>query len=114
MPTVITRQGSLYEPMTLTASVSTTAAFSLNIAAGAMMLVDSKSAGGSVTISFYIKGDDRFAETYQLVDETGAAVTQVVTAVGQAFALPDSLFAARMVLAVLSSGTATVRYCTKG
>lgn len=114
MPTAIIRQGSLYEPITLTNSVSTTQGFSLNIAAGGMLLVDSKSAGGSITISFYVKGDERFPETYQLVDSSGVAITQTITANNQAFALPDGLFAARFILPVLSSGTAVVRYVTKG
>jgi|NOAtaT_7_FD_contig_21_11752181_length_1160_multi_5_in_0_out_0_2 hypothetical protein len=114
MPTAIIRQGSLYEPITLTASVATTAGFSLNIAAGGMLLLDSKSAAGTITISFYVKGDERFSDTYQLVDSSGAAITQTVTAAGQAFPLPDGLFAARFILPVVSSGTAVVRYATKG
>jgi hypothetical protein len=114
MPTAIIRQGSLYEPITLTNSVSTTAGFSLNIAAGGMLLIDSKSAAGTITITFYVKGDERLPDTYQLVDGSGVAVSQTITAAGQCFALPDSLFAARFVLPVVSSGTAVVRYVTKG
>jgi hypothetical protein len=114
MPTTLHRESLAYTPITLTNSVSTTTGFSLNIAAGAMLLVDSKSTAGNVTITFFVKTDERFPETYQVLDAFGAAVTRVVTANNQAVALPDELFAARFVLCVLSSGTATVRYVTKG
>lgn len=114
MPTAIIRQGSLYEPITLTADPATTQGFSLNIAAGGMLLVDSKTTAGTITISFFVKGDERFAQTYQLVNESGVPVTQTITAAGQAFPLPDGLFASRFILPVVSSGTAVVRYVTKG
>ncbi len=114
MPTAIIRQGSLYEPITLTNDPATTAGFSLNIAAGGMLLVDSKSAAGTITINFYVKGDERFAQTYQLVDSAGVPISQTITAANHCFPLPDGLFAARFILPVVSSGTAVVRYVTKG
>lgn len=115
MSYAIARQGSLLvDPITLTNDVATTGGFSLNLAAGGMLMVDSKSAGGSITISFYVKSDDRYPDTYLLVAADGTQVTQTVTAAGQCFSLPDGLFGARYVLPVVSSGTATVRCVTKG
>lgn len=115
MSTAIIRQGSMYnDPITLTDSVNTTQGFSLNIAAGGMLLVDSKSAAGDVTIYYYVKGDERFPESYLLVDSSGAPVSQTITDAGRCFALPDELFAARFVMPIVSSGTVVARYATKG
>lgn len=114
MATAIMRQSDVALPITLTNSVSTTGGFAFGPSAGAMLLIDSKSAAGGITVSFYVKAQDRLAETYQLVDSSGAAVTQTVTAAGQCFPIPDGLFAAGYVLPVVSSGTAVVRVITKG
>jgi hypothetical protein len=114
MPTTIVRLGSLYDPITLTNSVSTTGGFSLSTDAGALLLVDSKSAAGSITISFFAKGDGKLADAYALVDASGSPITQAITANGQCFPMPDGLFASRHVLMVVSSGTASVRIVTKG
>ncbi len=113
MATTIVRLGNICDPITLTASVSTTGGFSLSTDAGALLMVDSKSAAGSITISFYAKADGKLTDSYALVDKDGNPITQVITAAGQCFALPDGLFAARHVLMVLSSGTAVVRVVTK-
>lgn len=114
MATTIIRLGNAYDPITLTDSASTTGGFSLSTDAGALLMVDSKSAAGNVTISFYAKADGKTSTTYALVDAAGAPITQVITAANQCFPLPDGLFAARHVLAVLSSGSASVRIVTKG
>lgn len=114
MATTIVRLGNICDPIDLTSSISTTGGFSLSTDAGALLMVDSKSAAGSVTISFYAKADGKSADSYALVDKDGNAITQVITAAGQCFAMPDGLFAARHVMLVLSSGTAKVRIVTKG
>jgi hypothetical protein len=114
MPTTIVRLGSLCDQITLTNSVSTTGGFSLSTDAGALLMVDSKSSGTNITITFYAKADDRLASSYLLVDSAGAAITQIVSADGQCFPLPDGLFASRHVLPVVSAGTALVRVVTKG
>ena len=100
--------------MTLTSSVSTTAGFSLSTDAGALLMVDSKTSGVDITITFYAKADGKSAASYLLVDSAGVAISQTVKADNQCFPLPDGLFAARHVLPVVSAGTALVRVVTKG
>lgn len=115
MSQIISRQGMmLVDPITLTTSATDTGGWSLNVVAGAMLLVDSKTAAGSITINYYVKADDRLSATYLLVDKEGSPISQTVTATGHCFALPDELFAARYVLPVVSSGTAVVRCVLKG
>jgi hypothetical protein len=113
MATTIIRDGTLYGPITITNDPATTAGFSLTTAAGAMLMVDSVSGGGGVTISFYAKADPKFSESYLLVDSSNAAVTQTVQA-GRCFELPSGMFAARFILPVTDSGTAVIRYAVKG
>lgn len=114
MATTIVRLGTLCDLITLTNSVSTTAGFSLSTDAGALLMVDSKSDVGNITITFFAKSDGNAAKAYALVNNAGAAISQTITANEQCFPLPDELFAARHVLAVTSAGTATVRVVTKG
>jgi len=114
MATTIVRLGSLCDQITLTNSASTTAGFSLSTDAGALLMVDSKSDVGNINITFYAKADGKSADAYALVNNAGAAISQTITANGQCFPLPDELFAARHVLAVVSAGTALVRVVTKG
>lgn len=113
MPTVISREGSVYEPIVVTDNPATTGGFSLNIHAGAMLMVDSVSAGGTVTMSFYVKADERFAEQYLYCDASNTAVTLTIQA-GRCYELPSGLFASRYIQPVVSSGTAQIRYSTKG
>lgn len=114
MATTIARLGQISQPINLTSDVSTTGGFSVSTDAGALLMVDSKSAAGLVTLTFYAKSDSTSTDSYVLVDASGSPVGQIVTAAGQCFPLPDGMFAARHVLVVVSSGTAVVRVVTKG
>lgn len=114
MATTIARLGQISQPITLTNSVATTGGFSVSTDAGALLMVDSKSAADSVTLTFYAKSDGSSPDSYVLVDAAGSPVSQSVTAAGQCFPLPDGMFAARHVLVVVSSGTAVIRVVTKG
>lgn len=113
MPTTIARESTAYPAITLTNDPATTAGFSLSTSAGASIMVDSVSGGGSVTLSFYTKADQSLAATYLLVDSSGNAITQTAQA-GRCFELPDALFSSRFILPVTNTGTAVIRYVVKG
>lgn len=113
MPTTIARESTAYPAITLTTNPATTGGLSLSVSAGAMLMVDSVSGGGAVTISFYAKADSRETDSYLLVDSANAPITQAVQA-GRCFELPSGLFAARWILPVTDSGTAVIRYVVKG
>lgn len=115
MPTVIHRQGQVtVRPVTFTNSVSTTAAIPIANAAGGLLMVAACSNNGTLTIQWYAMADESIPENYMVADATNALVTQVVQA-GRCYALPDELFAARVVKAVVSTNsTVTARLSLKG
>jgi hypothetical protein len=96
--------------VTFTTSASTTGGFGLQTYAGGMILVDSATAGA--TLTFYTKTSETSATSYQIYD--GGAAVSVSIGAGWAVPLPDALYGAAYVTAVVSTGTATCRIIVKG
>lgn len=113
MPTQITRLGSATDQITVTADPATSAGFSVNQTVGAVIYVDTVSAGATVAMTFYGKTDQRDSSTYLLVDSSNAAISQTIQA-GRCFALPTlTTYGFRYIIPVVATGTATIRTTTK-
>ena len=97
--------------VSFTASVNTTGGFGFQTYAGGMILVDSATAGS--TLTFYTKTSESSPTSYQVHDSSGTAVSISITA-GRAIPLPDELFGAAYVMCVTSTGTASCKIIVKG
>lgn len=97
--------------VSFTASVNTTGGFGFQTYAGGMILVDSATAGS--TLTFYTKTSESSPNSYLVQDSAGTAVSVAVYA-GRAIPLPDELFGAAYVMCVTSTGTASCKIIVKG
>jgi hypothetical protein len=109
MPHKIERLNSVTGSIVATASASTSPKIPFGASAGGVIIVDSVSS--ATTITWHVAFDAE--ATPRQINADGAAVTTTIAA-GQAYAMPDALFAAPFVVAVVNAGTATFRMSLKG
>lgn len=94
--------------VSVTASPNDSGTFALGERSGGLLHVVSASAQGLSLLFASVDGDT----PYLLNDSENNPVTLTISA-GGCYALPDELFAAKKVMLLLTSGTATVRVSTK-
>jgi len=109
MPNEISRQFYDGVSFTATAGATTSPRQAFGPSGGAIMFV---TAGNATQVTWHVArtGDDIPLPFY---DATGAAVTQAITN-SRAYEIPTSLFAARYIVPVTSSGTAAIILSSKG
>lgn len=104
--TFIERKQSFTGILTVTNNPATTAVFSVSNVAGALVIVKTASAAG-LTLKFLVRVTET-STPYELVDQTGSAITQTVGN-ATAFQLREELYAARFVSPVLTTADAAAR-----
>jgi hypothetical protein len=109
MPNKIERLNSVAGPFTATNSASTSPKIPFGAAAGGIIVVDAVSS--ATTITWHVAFDAEV--TPRPVNADGAGVTTTIAA-NQAYVLPDALFGAPYIVAVVNAGTATFRISVKG
>ena len=109
MPGEISRQFYDGAAFTATNGATTSPRQAFGNAAAAIMFV---TAGNATQVNWHVdrESDDVPLPAY---DSTGVAITQAVTT-GRAYEVPASLFAARYIVPVTSSGTASIILSSKG
>lgn len=112
MPYNIERVSYLAGPFAATSNPATSARISLNSMAGGMLFVDSTS-GSTPTINWYACKSLDATDASQIFSSAGAVTTVGIVA-GRAYPLPDELFGAQIVVAVLSAGTGQLTVSIKG
>lgn len=109
MPNKIERYHGLTDSIVATNSASTSPKIPFGAAGGGMMFVDAASSATSVTWYACATPLDSAVPVYS----DGAGITTTIAA-GNAYALPDGLFGAPLLVAVTNAGTATFRLSVKG
>ena len=103
------RKNAVHEPVTFTATASSTPRLPYGPVASGVAIVTA--ADAATSLSWYVSATPE-GQLYPAYDSSGALVTSIQA--GRAYAVPDSLAAAPFVAAVANSGTATVVLCVKG
>jgi hypothetical protein len=109
MANTIERLNSVAGPFTATNSASTSPKIPFGPVAGGIIIVDSVSS--ATTITWHVAFGAEL--TPRPLNADGAGVTTTIAA-NQAYALPDALFGAPYIVAVVNAGTATFRISVKG
>lgn len=109
MPHKIERLSSVSGTITATNSASTSPPIPFGAAAGGILIVDSVSSATSIT--WHVAFGQEL--TPRPLNADGAAVTTTIAA-NNAYTLPDALFGAPFIVAVVNAGTATFRLSVKG
>lgn len=109
MPNKIERLNAVTGTYVATASASTSPKIPFGNVAGAVIIVDAVSS--ATTITWHVAFGQEL--TPVPVNADGAGVTTAIVA-GQAYVVPDALFASPFIVAVVNAGTATFRMAVKG
>lgn len=109
MPYKIERLSSVSGTITATASASTSPKIPFGAAANGVIFVESVSSANSIT---WHAATGQEATAVPL-NSGGAGVTTAIAA-SNAYALPEALFGAPFLVAVVNAGTATFRIAVKG
>ena len=110
MPHKIERLNAVAGPFVATNSASTSPKLPFGASAGGVIVVDAV-ASGATSLTWHVALGAEL--TPVPVNADGAGVTTAIVA-GQAYTLPDALFAAPFIVAVTNLGTATFRIAVKG
>jgi hypothetical protein len=109
MPNKIERLSSVTGTIVATNSASTSPKIPFGAAAGGILIVDAVSS--ATTITWHVAFDVEL--TPRPLNADGSAVTTTIAA-NNAYTLPDALFGAPYIVAVVNAGTATFRVSVKG
>jgi hypothetical protein len=109
MPQKLERLNSVNGSVTATNSAATSPKIPFGAVAGGMIHVSAVSS--ATTITWHVAFGQE--ETPVPLNSDGAAVTTTIAA-SNAYALPDALFGAPYIVAVVNAGTATFRASVKG
>lgn len=109
MANIIERLSSVTGTITATNSASTSPKIPFGPASGGILIVDSVSSATSIT--WHVAFGPEL--TPRPLNADGAAVTTTIAA-NNAYTLPDALFGAPFIVAVVNAGTATFRVSVKG
>jgi hypothetical protein len=107
MPNKIERRSSVSSPYVLTASASTTPIMPYGAVSGAIIVVSAVS-GGATSLTWRVSTGAEVAS----VPLVGASATTI--AAGNAYEVPDEVFAAPFITATTNAGTATITLLVKG
>ena len=108
MPNKIERRSSVSEPIYVTSSVGKPIPYG---ASGGGLFVVEAAAGGCTSLAWGVVAT---AEGTPMQMMSGTTPSSTTIAVGNAYALPDELFAAPFIVIATNAGTATIRLCVKG
>lgn len=109
MPNKIERLNSVTGQFVATASAATSPKIPFGAAAGGVIVVDSVSS--ATTITWHVAFGQELTPVPLNADGSGVTTT---IAAGNAYVLPDALFAAPFIVAVVNAGAATFRVSVKG
>ena len=109
MPQKLERLNSVSASLIATSSASTSPKIPFGAVSGGMIHVSAVSSAASITWHVAFAPE----ETPVPVSSGGSAVTTAIAA-GNAYAIPDAVFAAPYIVAVANAGTATFRVSVKG
>jgi len=107
MPSKIERRSSVSQPYVLTASASSTPQIPYGAISGAIAIVTAVT-GGATTLTWRVSA----AGGDISVPLVGANTTTV--SAGNAYEVPDQVFAAPFIAATTNAGTATITFLVKG
>lgn len=109
MPNKIERLSSVTGTIVATNSASTSPKIPFGAAAGGILIVDAVSS--ATTITWHVSFGPEL--TPVPLNSDGSGVTTTIAA-SNAYTLPDALFGAPYIVAVVNAGTATFRVSVKG
>jgi hypothetical protein len=109
MPNKIERLNSVTGTFVATNSAATSPKIPFSSAAGGVIIVDAVSS--ATTLTWHIAFGPELTPVPLNADGSGVTTT---IAAGNAYTLPDALFAAPFIVAVTNAGTATFRMSVKG
>jgi hypothetical protein len=109
MSAKLERLSSVTGPITATATAATSPKIAFGAVSGGMLHVSAVS--GAATITWHVAFGQE--ETPVPVSADGSGVTTAIAA-SNAYTLPDALFGAPYIVAVVDAGTATLRVSVKG
>lgn len=93
-------------PLVFTDDIDTTAGFSMELYAGAVLFVGDCSNDGTIDLTFGAKLGSSDLTVFTLADRTNEPIVFTVEG-GRCYALPDELFACGWVMPITNTGTVT-------